>query len=234
MRIAGIEACSLIDYPGTVACVLFTRGCNFRCAYCHNPELVYPALFRAVLAEGEVLRFLASRRGKIDAVVVSGGEPTLHGDVREFLVQVRALGFRVKLDTNGSRPNTLKSLLDERLVDYVAMDVKAPLGRYREIARAQIDPSVIRESVGLLMRSGVEYEFRTTVPPVPFGVHDVEAIGELLFGAKVHAFQQYVPPRNAPEAVALPSLPPPDLEGFREVMEWYVERCVVRRPPGGA
>lgn len=162
MRIGGIQRSSLVDYPGKVCAVIFTQGCNFRCPYCHNPQLVEPSLFEQPLDVADVLSFLESRVGCLNGVVVSGGEPLLHGDLLDLLARVRSLGFPVKLDTNGSLPERLQTAIDERLVDFVAMDIKAPFSKYPEIAGVQMDIGTIGASIRIIRESGINHQFRTT------------------------------------------------------------------------
>jgi pyruvate formate lyase activating enzyme len=160
--IAGLVPCSFIDYPGQLAAVVFTRGCNLRCFYCHNPSLVTSAE-RSFWDEDRVLEFLARRRGRLGGVVVSGGEPTLYGGLAAFIGRVKQLGFQVKLDTNGTRPEVLRSLLAQGVLDYVAMDVKDVWSEYAATCGAREDPQRIAESLRLLITSGVAHEARTTV-----------------------------------------------------------------------
>ena len=163
MRIGGLHKHSLIDYPGRISAVVFTQGCNFRCPYCHNPSLVYPEQYGALIDPEEVLRFLSKRQGLIDAVVITGGEPLLQQDLEVFLQKVRDMGFKVKLDTNGSRPDRLKSLLSAGLIDYVAMDYKAPLRAYSHVAGVDVKIEKIQESITYIISSGVEYEIKSTI-----------------------------------------------------------------------
>ena len=162
MNIGGFIKVSLIDYPGKVSSVIFTQGCNFRCYYCHNPELVYPDLFSESMKLEEIFSFLRNRRGLIDGVVFCGGEPTLQKDLFEVVVEIKNMGYLVKIDTNGSNPEVLEKVLP--FVDYVAMDIKAPLDGvlYQEICKAKVDISKIRKSMELLRKSNKKYEFRTT------------------------------------------------------------------------
>ena len=129
MKIGGLQKVSLIDYPGLICATIFLQGCNFRCSYCHNPELVNPQLFSPGLEEKEVLDFLKTRRGTLDGVTITGGEPTIQDDLASFIKKIKKLGFVIKLDTNGSQPQIIKALLDEKLLDFVAMDIKGPLGK---------------------------------------------------------------------------------------------------------
>jgi pyruvate formate lyase activating enzyme len=162
MRIGGVVSCSLSDFPGRIAAVIFTQGCNWRCPWCHNPSLVEPEKFAPPLDEVNVLRRLACGRGKLDGVVVSGGEPTLQPDLAAFLAQVKGLGFETKLDTNGSRPAVVRTLLERRYVDFVAVDIKAPWSRYAEAAGVEVETEALAETIALLRASGIEHQLRTT------------------------------------------------------------------------
>jgi len=191
LHLGGLIRTSFSDFPGRVAVVAFNRGCNFRCPYCHNPELIH-ARGDDPVGEDELFDLLHKRRGQLDGVVFSGGEPTLQADLVEVIGGVRALGFEVKLDTNGSRPDVLEVLLGQGLVDLVAMDVKAPLPRYSEVAGVLVDTADITRSIQLLLAADVEVEFRTTVAEPLIGLPDVLAIGELVRGASRYVLQPFV------------------------------------------
>ena len=163
MRIGGLLKFSLIDYPGKVAAVIFTQGCNYRCPFCHNPDLVLPELFNPSLSVDHIMAFLAQRRGQLQGVVITGGEPTLHADLKDLLRQIKALGFLVKLDTNGSHPDRLKEILDEKIVDLVAMDIKSSLEGYGKATGVEADLTCVKGSIALIRSSGIPYFFRTTV-----------------------------------------------------------------------
>ncbi|NOY65732.1 MAG: anaerobic ribonucleoside-triphosphate reductase activating protein [Nitrospirae bacterium] len=163
MRIGGLHKNSLIDFPGRLSAVIFTRGCNFRCAYCHNPGLVYPEKYGPLIEEDLVLSFLSNRRGLIDSVVITGGEPLLQPDIERFLRRIKDMGYPIKLDTNGSMPERLQHLINSGLIDYVAMDYKAPLRSYNRVIQVNIDTEKITHSVTLIVSSGIEYEIRTTL-----------------------------------------------------------------------
>lgn len=193
MRIGGLQKFSLIDYPGKVCAVLFTQGCNFRCPYCHNPELVEPRLYDRCISEGEIFRFLETRRGKLDAIVITGGEPTIQQDLTSFVTEIRSMDFLVKVDTNGSQPGVIEGLIDGSLVDFIAMDVKAPLHRYGEIIGTSIDTSRIEHTIGLILHSGIDYEFRTTVVRSLLDERDLIAIGTLIEGSSRLVLQRFVP-----------------------------------------
>ena len=173
VRIGGLEPCSLSDFPGTVAAVIFTQGCNFRCPYCHNRELI-PASGGA--PPHEALRFIASRRGRLQGVVVSGGEPTLQPGLPRMLDALKGLGFRLKLDTNGSNPHLLQGLISSGMVDFVAMDVKAPPGRYRRVAGSDLHEEAVWRSMDIIASSGVPHLFRTTWDRELLTLEDIEAI----------------------------------------------------------
>ena len=180
MRIGGLLKFSLIDYPGRVAAVVFTQGCNYRCPFCHNPALVLPELFTDPLAEDDVLAFLEKRKDQLRGVVVTGGEPSIHNDLPGFLQKIKAMGYLVKLDTNGSRPDVLQRVLDERLVDFVAMDIKSSLESYCKATGVTTDLEVIKLSIRTIKNSGVEYEFRTTALKSIVSEADMAAIKDLI------------------------------------------------------
>lgn len=221
MRIAGLQKLTLLDYPGEVACTVFTQGCNLCCPFCQNPDLVLPELFPAPIPEEEFFDFLKRRRGRLTGVAITGGEPTLQPDLPEFLGKIREMGFLVKLDTNGLKPDVLRRILADSLVDYVAMDVKNSPGKYDLTCGCPLDgkpkgpmdasaktPDIVtnqggaedakglwekaEESIDLLMEGPVAYEFRTTVA---LGLHTTEDIREMarhLSGARAWYLQQFV------------------------------------------
>ncbi|HCK98543.1 MAG TPA: anaerobic ribonucleoside-triphosphate reductase activating protein [Candidatus Marinimicrobia bacterium] len=163
MIIGGLQKLSLIDFPGRPAAVVFTRGCNFRCPYCHNPELIICHSAGDDIHLRDFFAFLEKRRGLLEGVVVTGGEPTLHDDLPEFMRRIRGLGFAVKLDSNGSNPAMLQKIIDDRLVDYIAMDVKAPFEKYSQVVGVSVDIDAIRASIDIIRNSGLPHQFRTTL-----------------------------------------------------------------------
>ena len=193
MRIGGLQKFSLIDYPGRICAILFTQGCNFRCPYCHNPELVEPSLFQECVPEGKIFRFLKKRRGRLDAVVITGGEPTIQSDLIPIVEAIRAMGFLVKVDTNGSHPEVMEGLIGRHLVDYIAMDVKAPLHRYGEIIGTAVDPAPIKRSIDMIVTSGIDHEFRTTVVRSLLDEGDLMEIGASITGGARLVLQRFVP-----------------------------------------
>ncbi|MDO8580067.1 MAG: anaerobic ribonucleoside-triphosphate reductase activating protein [Candidatus Omnitrophota bacterium] len=169
---------------------MFTQGCNFRCGYCHNPELVIPERFCPSIPEQEVFDFLRSRQQYLQGVVVSGGEPTIQGGLVAFLDQIKRLGYLIKLDTNGGQPDILRQLVQLKLLNYVAMDVKAPLDRYEEIINAMIDPRKIEQSIEIIIHSGIKHEFRTTVVKSLCSQEDLYKIRQMIKGSQRYNLQK--------------------------------------------
>ena len=184
-----MHKCSFVDYPGKLAAVVFTPGCNFNCPFCHNRGLLGEGA-AGEIAPQAVLDFLNQRHGMLDGLVVTGGEPTCQSGLGYFCKLVKRLGFSVKLDTNGSDPAQLRRLIAEKAVDYVAMDVKAPLDRYGELAGAPVDTAAVGESIDCLLGGRVDYEFRTTVAP-QLGTEDIQAIAARIAGARRYALQPF-------------------------------------------
>ncbi len=191
MRIGGFQKFSLIDYPQKVAAVIFTQGCDFRCPFCHNPDLVLPERFLPPVDQEEILKFLQKRQDQLSGVVVTGGEPTIHADLPEFLAKIKELGFAIKLDTNGNNPKALRALISDGLIDYIAMDIKTSLGRYREAAGIDVDVSHIQESVRVIIDSGIDYHFRTTLVCKLVSNNDLQDIADSLKDAKKYFLQTF-------------------------------------------
>lgn len=189
--IAGLQKTTFIDFPKKIACIVFTQGCNFRCGYCHNPELFENK--EPTLSVSAFFDFLNKRKGKLDGVVITGGEPTLQKDLKEFVKQIKDLGFAVKLDTNGTNPEILKELIHENLLDYIAMDIKAPLEKYKNIVNVDFDTKKIKNSIDFIMSCGIDYEFRTTVLKSQLSLEDFGEIGKLIKGAKKYYLQEFIP-----------------------------------------
>ena len=179
MKLGGLIKFTLIDFPGRPAAVVFTQGCNFRCRYCHNPELVYPHMFSAPMPEEELFSFLKRRQGTLEGVVITGGEPTLHEDILDFTAKIKNMGFAVKWDTNGTRPDVLREAYARKLLDYVAMDLKAPLEKYAVITGVDFNPAILKESMKLITQSGIPYQFRTTYDKEVLTDDDIAAIRAL-------------------------------------------------------
>lgn len=193
--IKGFIGISLIDFPGRVASVLFVGGCNFRCPYCHNIDLVLHPSSMTTIPTERLLNDLEQRRGFSDGVVITGGEPTLFPSLAGLLRTIRKMEFAVKLDTNGSQPEVLRDWLKQGLIDYVAMDIKAPRERYAEVAGRDVDIQAISTSVDMLKHCGLPHEFRTTVIPTLLDVNDIEVIASWIAGSSLYFLQQFQPDR---------------------------------------
>ena len=192
MHIHGLQKLSMVDFPGKIAATVFTGGCNLRCPFCHNALLVTRLTESPRLDTAEVLRFLRSRRGLLDGVVLTGGEPLLQPDAGDFLAQVRDMGFAVKLDTNGCDPRALAGILEAGTVDYVAMDIKNCRKKYATtVGIPEFDTAPVEESVRLLMAGNTDYEFRTTVCKELHTAEDIEEIGRWIQGAKRYFLQNF-------------------------------------------
>nr|MDK2850370.1 pyruvate formate lyase activating enzyme [Candidatus Cloacimonadota bacterium] len=234
MKIGGFQKFSLLDYPGELSAIVFTQGCNFRCPYCHNPELVLPQIYRPLLSTEQILRFLYRRRRKITAVVVTGGEPTLQEDLVKFLRILKAMRFKVKLDTNGSNPEMLSRALYYQAVDYIAMDIKAPSDLYQKITRSKVKMDDVTRSMEIIRLSGLPYEFRTTVAEEILFGDDLLKIRELLKEGDCY----YLQPCNY--STTLDDLAPqhlhsPDLsvdENFKKLKLWAEQHRVILKVRG--
>lgn len=228
MLIGGLQKTTLVDYPGKVAATVFTLGCSFRCPFCHNPELVLPELFNPTIPEEEIMQFFANRVGKLEGVCITGGEPTVQKDLGQFMARLKKLGYAVKLDSNGTFPKILKKLIDEGNIDYIAMDIKGPIGRYSEITASRGFEQAIKESIKLIMDSGIEYEFRTTVAKPLHSVDDFKGIGELIKGAKLYYIQNFVKTKQVDESAVLEPLSDKELKAGLNIMSGYVEKAYIR------
>lgn len=241
--IQGLQKMTLLDYPEHVACTVFLGGCDFRCPFCHNYELVerssysYPddpmttpgeASALEGIDEVEFFKFLAGRKGLLDGVAITGGEPCLRRDLPEFIVKIKELGFKVKLDTNGNHPEMLAALLKQNLLDYVAMDIKNSPEKYAETAGLMaLDLDQVKSSIQLLLKGQVDYEFRTTVISQLHEEDDFHKIGELVRGAKKHFLQPFVDREFVPDH----SLTPPEnetLHKYSDILSNYVEAVAIR------
>jgi len=223
MNLASWFPTTLIDYPEHVAATLFALGCNFRCPFCHNPELVLPERVAAVppLDVGEVLGELERRRGFLDGAVLTGGEPTLQDDLILFAERLKQLGLLVKLDTNGSRPEVVRDLLDRGVVDYVAVDIKAPPDRYDAFGGLGARPADVEETVSLLKGAATDHEFRTTVAP-GLALSDIEAIAAWIGPARRYVLQAFHVPRERTKGLLDPAWAKRDALDAAELMRAWV------------
>ena len=228
MIIQGFQKLTLLDYPGKMACTVFTAGCNLRCPFCHNSRLVINPSSESEITVEDILAYLKKRQGILDGVAITGGEPLLHKDIDIFIEKVRALGFSVKLDTNGTFPDKLKEIVGRGLIDYVAMDIKnSPEGYPETVGIGGYDISKIKESIDFLLENNVDYEFRTTVVRELHSIFSVEGIGKLIKGAKRHYIQAFV---DSGELIGFDLNPVPKEEMFemQKVMLKYVDYCEIR------
>ncbi len=215
--IGGYIPTSFLDYPGAAAAVVFLKGCPFRCPFCHNPELVIPGIGGESFECDEILGDLERRKNFLDGVCVTGGEPTASEGLISFLEKIRSTGLRIKLDTNGARPDVLEEVLDRGLADYAAMDVKASREKYPLASGWKGDLSLVEKSISLLLRSGIPFEFRTTLVPGIHGLEDAPGIGDLVRGAPLYVLQRFRP-GNTLDAAFSEADPMPAwfAEAFRE------------------
>jgi len=190
MKICGVQKLTLLDFPSHLACTVFLQGCNFACPFCHNSSLI-PIGKDSNFETEEFFKFLESRKTKLDGVAITGGEPLLNNDIDVFIRRIKDMGFEVKLDTNGSNPKLLKKLIDEKLVDYVAMDVKNSFEKYALTIGKETNLNNIKESIDILINSQIDYEFRTTVVKEYHEVDDFKKMGELIKGAKKYFIQSF-------------------------------------------
>ena len=193
MRLGGLQKLSLIDFPNKLAAVVFTQGCPFRCHFCHNASLVLPEKFSQPLDEKNFFSFLMSRKGRLDGVVISGGEPTIQKDIISFIEKIKKLGFSIKLDTSGVRPDVLEELLKKDLIDYVAMDIKAPFRKYETVIGTKVDVKKIQTSINLLLNSNILFEFRTTLVAHFHDLEDIIDMAKMVKKAPVYILQKFIP-----------------------------------------
>ena len=227
MKILGFQKLTMLDYPGKMACLIFTAGCNFRCPFCHNAPLV-TEIDSEEYSQDEILSYLVKRKGILDGVCISGGEPLLNEDLKDFIIKIKQLGYPVKVDTNGSMPEVLENLIDEGLVDYVAMDIKASPEKYSLVAGVKnLDFSAVDRSVKLLLQNRVDYEFRTTVCG-PFHTQgDFVSIGNWIKGAKKYFIQAFVDSGHLIGEGVFP-LPKTEMESFVSVVSPFVDEVKIR------
>jgi pyruvate formate lyase activating enzyme len=230
VKLRGFIETSFLDWDGKVSCVVFVPNCNYACPFCSNWLLVHDPESLPEVNLKKIEAFIRERRDFLDGVVVTGGEPTIHPDLPDLLRRFKALGMLVKLDTNGTNPEMLSSLLSNHLVDYIAMDIKAPLnGRYDEVCGVKVDLDKIRESIKLIMTSGVDYEFRTTVTPNILNKPEIEEIAKTIAGAKKYALQQFVPAHSlVREMQKLDPHPAETIQEMAALARKYVPNTIVR------
>ena len=232
MKLGGLRKNSLIDYPSHVSCVIFLAGCNFHCPYCHNPDLVGANPSKSCLYDEEaVFRFLDQRKGLLDSVVLSGGEPTLQKGLIAFCRRIKKAGYLVKLDTNGSRPHVIKRLIEEELIDFVAMDIKADPDRYPPELTDAFDRSRLFASIRILMDSAPDYEFRTTCAKSFVTPQSMEKIAKTIKGAKLFTLQQVQIGRTLNPSLfegITATYTDDELFHLKVIAEQWVKKCLIR------
>lgn len=234
MLIAGLQKNSLVDYRGKVAAVVFVPYCNFDCFYCHNRILLERDMEKAkynLINKDEFFEFLDKRKGLIQGVVITGGEPTLQKGLSQFIREIKKKEFPVKLDTNGYKPDILEKLIKTKLLDYIAMDIKAPSGKYSEICGIQVDMNIVKKSIALIMSSGIDYEFRTTVVP-GFSIDDIKEIIGLIAGAKRYTLQQFKKPIKTESFIDIRNMKKPHMSEFfhkaKSICEEHISEVNIR------
>lgn len=242
MQIGGLQKLTLIDYPGKLACTVFLVGCNFRCPWCYSSELVLPEKIEAQpkISQKEFFNFLKERKGLIEGVVICGGEPTINKELPQFCKKIKKLGYAIKLDTNGSNPKMLKDLIDKKLLDYVAMDIKVPLGakiqnskckmkNYDKATGVKVDLKKIKRSIEIIKNSGLDYEFRTTLIPQIHTKEDILRIAREISPAKRYYLQNFRPEKTiGSEFKKIKPYPQEFLLEIQKVIAPFFEVCFVR------
>jgi len=231
MKIGGLQKLTLVDYPGKVAATVFLIGCNFKCPFCQNPELVDPEKIKKQpkISEKEFFAFLDSKKGLIEGICITGGEPTIHADLIDFIKKIKNKGFLIKLDTNGSSPEMLEKLIRAKLLDFIALDIKSIQNSYSKAAGAKVDLEKINKSIDLIKTSGLDCEFRTTAVPGLVEKEDIEQMGEWLKGAKKFALQQFQNKKVLDKKFT--KIEPYSEEIFKEFqksLEKYIEKVELR------
>ena len=230
MKIAGVQKTTLIDYPNHIASIIFTQGCNFACPYCHNSDLIpFKNQDNSYYSIENILDFLDLQKEFIDGVVITGGEPTLQQGLKDFISKIKAKDLKVKLDTNGCKPKLINQLIDNQLLDYIAMDVKSSFANSQEIIGKDGFESVIRDSIDLIKNSNINYEFRTTVVPTLHDKKEIKKIAKLVEGAKYHYLQNFKA-KNTLDSKLMDAqgFPPAKLKEFKEILLDYVEKVYIR------
>jgi len=231
MEIGGLQKLTLIDYPGRLAATVFIIGCDFRCPFCYSPELVLPEKIKNQprILEKDFFDFLKERKGLLEGVVICGGEPTIHQKLPDFCKKIKKLEYLIKLDTNGSNPEMLKKLINKKLIDYVAMDIKAPKAKYSEAAGVKVNIKKIEESIDILKEGKIDYEFRSTVVPTILEKEDILKIAQWIGPAKKYYLQNFRPEKTInPKFEKIKPYPQEYLLEIQKVISPFFEICQVR------
>lgn len=226
--ICGFSKLTMNDFDGKISATIFLGTCNFRCPFCHNSGLVLDVNSQPREKFEDILAYLKTRRGVIEAVCVTGGEPTLYPDLEEMITKIKELGYIVKLDTNGTNPDVIKNLYEKKLIDYVAMDIKNSLRKYPiTVGKASIDLNNIKESINFLMNSGIDYEFRTTIVRELHDADDIQAIGMMLRGAKKYFLQKFIDNDNCISS-GLHEVNIIEAKEYLDILSKYIEKVSLR------
>jgi len=250
MEIGGLQKLTLIDFPGKLACTVFLIGCNFRCPFCYSPELVLPEKIKKQprISEKDFFKFLKEKKGLLEGVVICGGEPTIHKDLPDFIKKIKKLGYLVKLDTNGSNPKMLERLIDKKLIDYVALDIKAPLGlkseirssksetksksqisKYEKATGVKVNLKRIKKSIEIIKNSDIDHEFRTTVVPTIHSKEDILQIAREISLAKKYFLQNFLPEKTIdPKFEKIKPYPQEYLLEIQKAISPFFEVCQIR------
>jgi pyruvate formate lyase activating enzyme len=231
MIIGGLQKMSLTDYPGQISAIIFTKGCNLRCPYCYNVSLnAIESGEKSDISEAEILEFLEKRKGKLDAVVITGGEPTLHSSLEGFMAKVKDKGFLVKLDTNGTNPKAIKRIWEKGLIDYVAIDLKGPPEKYSQVTGTSVDMDEYKQTLDHVIKSRIPHEFRSTMVPSLLNKDDIHSMGEMIQGADRWYLQKFVSNLGMIDDALKDTLPFTDkeMEEMVEVGKEYVKECEYR------
>ena len=231
LPIMGLQKTSLLDYPPYTSAVVFIGGCNFRCPYCQNFDLVLKPSEMPIVDEEMIVDFLIDRKDWVDAVVITGGEPTLYPDLKRFIKRLKELNLQVKLDTNGTNPGLIWDMLEEKLLDYIAMDIKAPLDSYENVAMVPVDVEKLKKSIALIMNSGIDYEFRATVMPKLYDKETLLKMVRPLKRARKFAIQQFRKEMGILDKGFFKDVKPftrPELDELKKAIEPYFEKVEIR------
>ncbi len=229
MKFGGWQKVSFIDFPGRISTVLFTQGCNFRCQFCHNPTLVLPDAKTETIDEDTVLKYLAKRKGQLEGIVLTGGEPLIYSDAGRFMEKAKEIGYKVKLDTNGSFPELLEKLIQHGLVDYVSQDIKTDMNSYSDIVGRNIDNSKIKKSIEIIKNSGVAYEFRTTLVKGLVGENNLKRICSEVGKVSRYALQNFRPGNTLNKKLGENNCyNSKELAKMKEVVSRYAECVIIR------
>jgi len=228
--IKGLQKTSMVDFPPYLSCTIFFSGCNFRCGFCYNVDIVNDSKQLKEYSEDEILKFLEKRKKVLDGVCITGGEPTLYKNLENFIKKIKKLNYKVKLDTNGTNPKLLKELIAEKLLDFIAMDIKSSKEGYDKAAGIKVDLNKIQESIDLIRNSNVNHEFRSTILPKIYSKEDAISIGKWLKGSKKYALQQFVVKTGTldPKFEKAKPYDIQTLKEFKKLLEPYFDKVELR------